>query len=88
MRARLLYLGQRPVGIDVTRKEIDVVTEKLAATWAGIGTACETDDFEPRTGPLCGWCPYVDRCPEGTKAVEKRRRTKAAEEAAYAAAAG
>ncbi|NIR37366.1 MAG: PD-(D/E)XK nuclease family protein, partial [Actinobacteria bacterium] len=33
VRARLLYLGQRPVGIDVTRTELDTVTEKLAATW-------------------------------------------------------
>jgi putative RecB family exonuclease len=88
VRARLLYLGQRPVGIDVTRKEIDVVVEKLAGTWAGINTACEDDRFEPRTGPLCGWCPYVDRCPEGAKAVEKRNQAKAAEEAAFAQAAG
>lgn len=83
VRARLLYLGQRPVGIDVTRQEIDTVTEKLAATWQGITTACDADDFAPRTGPLCGWCPYVDRCPEGTAAVEKRDRAKAAQEAAY-----
>jgi putative RecB family exonuclease len=88
VRARLLYLGQRPVGIDVTRKELDVVTEKLASTWAGINRACETDEFEPRTGPLCGWCPYIDRCPEGTKAVEKRNKAKAAEEAAHLEAAG
>jgi putative RecB family exonuclease len=88
VRARLLYLGQRPVGIDVTRKEIDLVTEKLADTWAGINTACETDEFEPRTGPLCGWCPYLDRCPEGAKAVEKRNRAAAAAEAAHLEAAG
>ncbi|MEQ8840111.1 MAG: PD-(D/E)XK nuclease family protein [Acidimicrobiales bacterium] len=88
VRARLLYLGQRPVGIDVTRKELDVVTEKLATTWADINTACETDVFEPRTGPLCGWCPYLDRCPEGAKAVAKRAEGKAAEEAAYLQAAG
>ena len=88
VRARLLYLGQRPVGIDVTRKELDVVTEKLAGTWAGINTACETDEFEPRTGPLCGWCPYIDRCPEGAKEAERRTRAKAAEEAAFLEAAG
>jgi putative RecB family exonuclease len=79
VRARLLYLGQRAVGIDVTRKELEVVTEKLSATWADLNSACATDEFEPRTGPLCGWCPYVDRCAEGTKEVEKRNRAKAAE---------
>ena len=88
VRARLLYLGQRPVGIDVTRQELDTVTEKLACTWAGIHTACETDEFEPRTGPLCGWCPYLDRCPEGAKEAEKRNRAKAAKEAPTLAAAG
>lgn len=76
VHARLLYLGQRPVGIKVTRKEIDSVVDKLAGTWAAVNTACDTDEFEPRTGPLCGWCPYVDRCPEGTKEVAKRQAKK------------
>ena len=88
VRARLLYLGQRPVGIDVTRKELDVVTEKLAATWTDINTACASDEFEPRTGPLCGWCPYIDRCPEGAAAVEKRNRAKAESDEAMMPAAG
>lgn len=82
VHARLLYLGQRPVGIKVTRKEIDSVVDKLAGTWAAINTACDTDEFEPRTGPLCGWCPYVDRCPEGTKEVAKRQAKKDADVAA------
>ena len=82
VHARLLYLGQRPVGIKVTREEIDGVVDKLAGTWAAINTACATDEFEPRTGPLCGWCPYVDRCPEGTKEVAKRQAKNDADAAA------
>ena len=82
VHARLLYLGQRPVGIKVTREEIDSVVDKLAGTWAAINMACDTDEFEPRTGPLCGWCPYVDRCPEGTKEVAKREAKKDADVAA------
>ena len=82
VHARLLYLGQRPVGIKVTREEIDSVVDKLAGTWAAINTACDTDEFEPRTGPLCGWCPYVDRCPEGTKEIAKRQAKKDADAAA------
>jgi putative RecB family exonuclease len=88
VRARLLYLGQRPVGIDVTRKELDVVTEKLAATWTDINTACAADEFAPRTGPLCGWCPYIDRCPEGAAEADKRKRAKAAADQAMMAATG
>lgn len=82
VRARLLYLGQRPVGIDVNQSEIDGVVEKLSGTWSAINTACADDEFEPRTGPLCGWCPYVDRCPEGTKEVAKRQAKRDAEVAA------
>lgn len=88
VRARLLYLGQRAVGIDVTRHELDTVTEKLAGTWQEIHIACEADEFEPRTGPLCGWCAYVDRCPEGAKVVEKRKLVQAAQDAALLEAAG
>ncbi|NDH96703.1 MAG: hypothetical protein EBZ17_04475, partial [Actinobacteria bacterium] len=82
VHARLLYLGQRPVGIKVTREEIDSVVDKLAGTWAAINTACDIDEFEPRTGPLCGWCPYVERCPEGTKEVAKRQAKNDADAAA------
>lgn len=82
VHARLLYLGQRPVGIKVTQDELDGVVEKLAGTWSAINTACATDEFEPRTGPLCGWCPYVDRCPEGTKEAAKRQAKRDAEVAA------
>ena len=80
VRARLLYLGQRTIGIDVNRKEIDDVTQKLAGTWSEIHTACADETFEPRTGPLCGWCPYVSMCPQGTSEVAKRANTKAAQE--------
>jgi putative RecB family exonuclease len=88
VRARLLYLGQRPVGIDVTQPELDGVIEKLSGTWTAINTACDIDEFEPRTGPLCGWCPYADQCPEGTAEVAKRLARKAAEEGALLAEAG
>ena len=81
VRARLLYLGQRTIGMDVTREEIETVTEKLSDTWANINTACADDEFEPRTGPLCGWCPYVSMCPQGTAEVAKRANRKADREA-------
>ncbi len=83
VRARLLYLGQRPVGIDVNQAEIDEVVGKLAATWTDLTTACSKDEFEPRTGPLCGWCPYVDKCAEGTREVAKRTARSAATAAAH-----
>lgn len=81
VRARLLYLGQRTVGMDVNREEIETVTEKLACTWSEIHTACADDEFEPRTGPLCGWCPYVSMCPQGSAEVARRAESKADQDA-------
>ena len=26
----------------------------------------------PRTGPLCGWCPYTAHCPEGQAEIRRR----------------
>jgi len=73
-RARLLFLGEkwREVSVDVTPDRIDQVTTQLSETWAAIGTACEVDDFPTQTGPLCGWCPYLDMCVDGQSAVIKR----------------
>jgi len=31
------------------------------------------DAWEPKTGPLCRWCEYSDRCPVGPESVKKKR---------------
>ena len=72
VRAQLLYLGQRTVSTDVNANEVDAVAAKLAGTWSEIKTACSEDSFEPRPGPLCGWCPYVSMCPQGSAELAKR----------------
>ena len=81
VRAQLLYLGQRTVSIGVNADEIDAVASKLAGTWSEIRTACSEDSFEPRPGPLCGWCPYVSMCPQGSAELARRADDKAAREA-------
>lgn len=83
VRARLLYLGQRTVGINVNRQEIETVTTQLADTWEAILTACTEDVFEPRPGPLCGWCSYVSGCPQGTTEVAKQANRRAEQRAEY-----
>ena len=69
---RVCYLGQREVSSRVTGQLLDEAVSHLADTWASINSACETGRFEPRTGPLCGWCPYTGLCPEGAAAVAER----------------
>lgn len=73
-RARLLYLGQRILDVRVTERRIEEAIGDLAGIWARIGSACEGDAFEPRPTVLCGWCPFVDRCPEGRKDLARRQR--------------
>jgi len=71
-RARLLYLDQRIIEVDVTDDNIGEVVESLRATWEGLRSACDSGEFEAKTGPLCAWCPFVEHCPEGRAEVEVR----------------
>lgn len=71
-RARLLYLGQRILDVSVTDRRIEEAEEMLAGTWSDIGQSCAADEFTPKTSVLCGWCPFVDQCPEGRAELAAR----------------
>ncbi|MCB0996559.1 MAG: PD-(D/E)XK nuclease family protein [Acidimicrobiales bacterium] len=71
-RARLLYLGQKVVEVDVDSDNLGKAVGALGATWGSLSRSCDNDDFAPRPGPLCGWCPYVDRCAAGRAEVTLR----------------
>ncbi len=71
-RARLLYLGQKAITVEVTPQATEPVLEGLQSTWLRMQTACAGETFEPRTGPLCGWCPYAALCPEGQHEIRRR----------------
>lgn len=73
-QARLLYLGQKILQTTVTDRRLDKAKQQLSDTWASMQTACETEQFDPSVGPLCGWCPFVEQCDEGMAYVEKRAR--------------
>jgi putative RecB family exonuclease len=70
--ARLIYLKQSIVDIPVTQVKLDEATEQLAQTWGTLKSACENDEFEARPGVLCGWCPFVEQCPEGRAELVRR----------------
>ncbi len=71
-RARLLYLGQRTIETDVTDAAVETVVGELSTTWQEMNTSCDTAEFTAKTGPLCGWCPFVDKCEQGTAEVLSR----------------
>lgn len=71
-RARLLYLNQRIIEVDVTDENIAEVTTTLQETWETLQRSCASGEFEAQTGPLCAWCPFLAACPEGQLEVERR----------------
>lgn len=71
-RARLLYLDQCVIEVDVTDENLGATSDALARTWAEMQSACTDGEFPATTGPLCAWCPFVEHCPEGRAEVELR----------------
>ena len=71
-RARLLYLGQRTVEAEVTDEALEAVSVDLKQTWTSMTSSCASGEFDAKTGPLCGWCPFVGQCDEGTAEVRSR----------------
>lgn len=72
VRARLLYLGQRIIGVDATEESLAAATTKLSETWSALTTDCDRGEFDAQVGPLCAWCPFVTACAEGQAEVQRR----------------
>jgi len=65
VRVRLLYLGATVIEADADPDAVGGAVGELRATWDALVAAADRDDFPPRPGPLCGWCPHAASCPEG-----------------------
>lgn len=71
-KAQLLYLGQKAVEVEVTDENLTEAVDELRTTWLAIMESCISQEFQASAGPLCGWCPFVAQCPEGTAEVLHR----------------
>jgi putative RecB family exonuclease len=71
-RVRLMYLGSESIERDLDPEAVAAAVDAHRTTWDRIGAAMERDSFPTQTGPLCAWCPYVDKCPAGQAEVERR----------------
>lgn len=72
VRARLMYLGATTIEVDVTPDATADAVTALRATWDQLCEAVASERFDPKPGPLCGWCPHVAECAEGLAEVQRR----------------
>lgn len=71
-RGLLLYVThQHPVVVDVTQERVDAIIDLAGRVWAEMHARFPTS-YRPNAGPLCGWCPMVAACAEGTAEVRRR----------------
>jgi putative RecB family exonuclease len=62
---RLMYLKSgETITATPSEQSTRFMTTRTAAVWKAVATACERDDFRPRTSALCNWCAYQQWCPE------------------------
>jgi len=63
-RVQLLYLSapERIVSTP-TPATLRGVGNRAGAVMSAVRTACERDDFRPKTSPLCNWCSFQEFCP-------------------------
>lgn len=63
-RMDLLYVKEGEVVSYYPTPELrESVANDVANAWDEMVTSCETEQFETRTGPLCGWCDHKPYCP-------------------------
>lgn len=63
-RVQLLHLREPLVISTVpTDQSLEAWRRQTAAVWSAVERACDEEDFRPRPGPACSWCPYHIYCP-------------------------
>lgn len=74
---RLVFTAHaKEISTSITRRTVDEAKEEAVTVWGEINHAFKTENFEPKTGPLCGWCPFAAECPEGLADLKQRRANK------------
>ncbi|WP_307681800.1 RecB family exonuclease [Trueperella bonasi] len=63
-RTQLIYLKDgRVLTYDPHPDDVDALSREVESLWSGIRGRIDSQDFEPKKGPLCNWCHFQDRCP-------------------------
>jgi len=58
------FARARPTTVSLRVREVDLEQARREAStiWAEASTCYDAWDFPGRTGALCDWCPFADRC--------------------------
>lgn len=57
---------------EVTEEATQAVVEDLTKTHSKIQLNAQAENFNQKTGPLCGWCFYIDKCEKGQNYIKNR----------------
>lgn len=57
----------------ITQRSMESAVGEAVEVWDALKWSFDNDDFLPKTGPLCGWCPFAAECPEGLAFLQERR---------------
>jgi putative RecB family exonuclease len=77
VEGRLVFTAHaKEITTPITRRTVDAAIQFAVNTWDEVKQSFETDNFAPKTGPLCGWCPFASECPEGMADLRERRANK------------
>ncbi len=73
VEGRLLFTSfGRVISTPFTDRTLGEAIETAVGVWTAAEKA-RTEGFEPKTGPLCGWCPFVAECPAGLAEIRERK---------------
>lgn len=68
---RSLYTRTRELSVEVDDNSLQSARDELRGRWDQIAAARQAGQAEATPGPLCGWCPFVEICPEGDAEVRR-----------------
>ena len=77
VEGRLVFTAHaKEICTTITRRTVDEAIQVAVDTWDDVNRSFASGKFAPKTGPLCGWCPFASECPEGMEDLRERRANK------------
>jgi len=72
--ARLIWLNSNGAiwNVDCSPEALDRTTSYFQNVWTELAASVQTNTWEEKPGPLCGWCPVLPMCDSGKAEVRWR----------------